>query len=151
MTSQDVILGLMRARGRADALDLRARAGDLDGTALIAEEEKIPSWDPERDYSNWPAGAPVADEGQVWVLIIPHNAAHYAGRPASLRALWGLAHTKDPARAKPYVAPLGTSGLYMEGECCVDGGAVYLCRENNTAYSPAELPSAWQLVYREEA
>lgn len=143
MNSQDMILGLMRSMGRADALDLRARAGELDGTAIIAEESKIPAWDGGRDYSQWPAGAPVTDDGQVWVLLQPHNAAHYAGRPASLRALWGLAHTKDPAMAKPFVAPLGTSGLYMAGECCTDGGAVFRCMTDNTAYSPAELPSAW--------
>lgn len=146
MNSQDMILGLMRSMGRADALALRARAVDLDGTAIIAEESKIPSWDGGRDYSKWPAGAPVTDDGQVWVLLQPHNAAHYAGRPASLRALWGLAHTKDPAMAKPFVAPLGTSGLYMAGECCTDDGAIYRCRADNTAYSPTDYPATWEEV-----
>ena len=76
MNSQDMILGLMRSMGRADALDLRARAVDLDGTAIIAEESKIPAWDRGREYSRWPAGAPVTDDGQVWGLRQPHNAAH---------------------------------------------------------------------------
>ena len=34
MTNQELILGVMRAQGKADALDLRARAPELDGTAL---------------------------------------------------------------------------------------------------------------------
>ena len=38
MTSQKIVLDVMRAQGTADALDLRARASELDGTALIAEE-----------------------------------------------------------------------------------------------------------------
>ena len=32
MKSQDMILGVMRAQGTADALDLRGRAADMDGT-----------------------------------------------------------------------------------------------------------------------
>ena len=115
---------IMKAQGKADALDLRSRAAGMDGTGIIAEESKAPNFDPEKDYSGWPEGAPVQDEGQVWTLITPHNAASYEGRPATLRALWGLCHTKDPARAKEWVAPYGTSGMYMTGECCVDGGVV---------------------------
>ena len=48
---------IMKAQGKADALDLRSRASDLDGTAIIAEESKTPNFDPEKDYSLWPIGA----------------------------------------------------------------------------------------------
>lgn len=111
MNSQDLILTMMRAQGKTDALSLRSRSAGMDGTAIIAEEEKIPAFNPEKDYSSWPAGAPVTDEGQVWTLIQPYNAANYDGRPSTLRALWGLAHTKNPVKAKPYVAPFGTAGF----------------------------------------
>lgn len=146
MNSKETILTVMRAQGAADALDLRSRAGDMDGTAIIREEEKTPQFDPEKDYSSWPAGAPVQDEDQVWTLIQPHNAKNYEGRPSTLRALWGLCHTKDPARAKPYQAPNGTSGMYMTGECCVDGGVVYRCLTDNTVHSPTDYPQAWEMV-----
>ena len=53
------ILALMKEKGKADALDLRSRAKDLDGTAIIAEESKIPLFDPNKDYSNWAVGSPV--------------------------------------------------------------------------------------------
>lgn len=150
-SSQEMILEMMRARGRADALDLRARSADMDGTALIAEEDKVPAFDPQKDYSGWPRGAPVQDEGQVWTLLQPYNAAHYEGRPSGLRALWGLAHTKDPERAKPYVAPLGTSGVYMTGECCTDPdaedpAAVYRSKVDNNAFSPSAYPANWDRV-----
>lgn len=49
----------MKEKGTADALDLRGRAADLDGTAVIAEEEKAPDFVAGKDYSRWPAGAPV--------------------------------------------------------------------------------------------
>lgn len=147
MTNKELILGVMREQGRSDAMSLRSRAADMDGTAIIAEESKVPAFDPNKDYSAWPVGAPVADEGQVWTLLQPHNAANYQGRPSTLRALWGLAHTTDPAKAKPWVDPYGTSGLYMAGECYrEEDGTVYRCKADNTVYDAAALPSAWEDV-----
>ena len=61
MTNQELILGVMRAQGKADALDLRARAPELDGTAIIAEEAKVPQFDGTKDYSSWAIGSPVWD------------------------------------------------------------------------------------------
>ena len=109
---------IMYQEGRRQALALQERAPAMTGTELIAEEDKIPAWNPNKDYTKWPAGTPVEDEGQVWILLQPHNSAHYMGRPSGLRALWGLAHTTDPAKAKPWVASYGTSGLYLINEVC---------------------------------
>ena len=55
MNSQDLILTMMRAQGKTDALSLRSRSAGMDGTAIIAEEEKIPAFNPEKDYSSWQA------------------------------------------------------------------------------------------------
>ena len=140
-------LALFRQQGAADALDLRARAPQMDGTGIIDEEEKIPAVDPKKDYSAWSAGSPVADEGQVWVLLQPYNASHYVGRPATLRALWGLCHTKNPAKAKSWVEPYGTSGMYMEGECYrEEDGTVYRCKTNNVVYRATVMPEWWEKV-----
>lgn len=143
MMTKDESLAIMREQGKADALDLQSRASDMTGTEIIAEESKVPDFDPTKDYSKWPVGSPVADEGQVWLLLIPHNAAHYTGRPADNRALWGLAHTKDPAKAKAWVAPYGISGLYMIDECCtypVDGvNHVFRNKHDNNEYPPMTL------------
>lgn len=149
MTNKELILGVMREQGRSDALSLRSRAADMDGTAIIAEETKAPAFDPNKDYSAWPVGAPVADEGQIWTLIQPHNAANYQGRPETLRALWGLVHTKDPTKAKPWVAPYGTSGMYMEGECYrAENGTVYRCRTDNTVYDAVTYHDAWEVEFK---
>ena len=140
-------LEIFRAAGRAAALELRSTAADLTGTELIARAQDVPFFDPQKDYSTWPVGSPVADEGQVWLLIQPYNASHYEGRPATLRALWGLAHTKDPNRAKPWVDPYGTSGMYMTGECYVDAnGVVWRCLQDNVVYPADALPSAWEVA-----
>ena len=145
MSNLDIVLGVMRDAGRRDAADLRTRAPDLDGTAIIREEQKAPDFDPTKDYTDWPRGFPVTDEGQVWLLLQPHNAANHEGRPSTLRALWGLAHTKDPDRAKPFVEPYGTSGMYMTEECVAEDGVVYVCNRDNVVHPPRDLPEAWEL------
>lgn len=73
----------------------------MDGTAIIAEEDKVPAFDPAKDYSQWPAGAPVRDGEQVYKLITPHNAAHYPdSRPSNTPALWSITHTKRPGQGQ---------------------------------------------------
>lgn len=147
MDSKTLVLELLRDLGQQQAAELRTGAADMSGTEIIALERAVPAWDKQQDYSAWPAGAPVADEGQVWLLIQPHNAANYEGRPSTLRALWGLAHTTDPARAKAWVEPQGTSGMYMQGECYrAADGTVYRCLQDNCVWDAAGLPSAWEEV-----
>jgi len=141
------MIDIFKSLGRADALALRNEAKNLTGTEIISREHCVPAFDPSKDYSSCPVGTPVADEGQVWTLIQPYNAANYAGRPSELRALWGLAHTKDPKRAKPWVDPFGTSGMYMQGECYVDAdGAVWRCLTDNTVHSASAYPAGWEAV-----
>lgn len=131
---------IMYEEGRRQALDLIARAPEMDGTAVIAEEDHIPAWNEKADYSGQSKGIPVTDEGQVWILIIPHNASSYVGRPANLRALWGLAHTKDPKKAKPWVASYGRSGWYMLDECCTYPAADGTTHVFRNLYDNNEFP-----------
>ncbi len=138
---------IFRSLGRADALKLREEACAMTDTEIIDQEHSIPAFDPFKDYSGWPIDAPVTDEGQVWLLIQPHNAAHYEGRPSSLRALWGLAHTTKPAKAKPWVDAYGTSGMYMKGECYkAKDGTVYRAKADNLVHDAAALPGSWEIV-----
>lgn len=138
---------IFRSLGRSDALKLREEAAALTGTQIIDREMAIPAFDPQKDYSAYPVGAPVADGGQVWTLIQPYNASYYDGRPADLRALWGLAHTTNPARAKAWVEPQGTSGMYMKGECYKDeDGAVWAALYDNTVYPASVMPDYWTIA-----
>ena len=136
----------MREKGMEDARALAAKAvsGEADGAALIAQEEKIPTWRP-RDFSDVPVGTPYKWKGQVYKLWQQHNAAGDEGwNPEDAVSLGDICHTTDPARAKPYVPPQGSRGLWQTGECCLWEGAVMRCLADNTAYSPAELPAAWE-------
>lgn len=135
------------ALGRANATELRGKAHEMTGTQIIDREYSVPRFDAGRDYSGWPVGAPVTDDGQVWLLIQPHDAAQYEGRPGTLRALWGLAHTKNPARAKAWVDAYGTSGMYMTDECYRDGeGQVWRAKEDNLIYDAVAYPRGWERV-----
>lgn len=147
MTSRELILDVMRRQGAADASALRAQAEELDGTEIISREGCVPNFVPGKDYSGWPVGAPVADDGQVWQLLQPYDSAAHPGSPGELRALWGLCHTTDPTKAKAWVAPLGTSGMYMAGECYrAADGTVYRCLADNTVYDYNDFPSLWEVV-----
>lgn len=147
IANRDLILSVMRANGRADALDLRSRAPAMDGTAIIAEEHKVPLWSEDKDYSGWAVGAPVRFGGQVYALLQPHNAVHYPGStPENTAALWSIRHTKDPAKAKPWAASQGTSGMYTEGECCLWDGLVYRNLRNDNPYSPGDMLEWWEAI-----
>ena len=138
---------ILHQQGVEDARALREAAGGLDGTTLIDQERMIPLFDPQKDYSAWPAGAPVRDGDQVYRLITPHNAAHYPqSRPGNTPALWSITHTKNPARAKPWTAPSGTSGLYAAGECCTENGKIYRNLHEGNEFSPSALPERWEEV-----
>ena len=138
---------VFRSLGRSDALRLRGEAKAMSGTQIIDREHSIPDFDPRKDYSAWPAGSPVTDEGQVWQLIQPYNAVNHAGRPSTLRALWGLAHTTNPDKAKPWVNAYGTSGMYMTGEVYKDAdGNVWQAKSDNLVHDAAAYPAGWTLV-----
>lgn len=133
--------------GRANALALREAAKEMTGTQIIDKEFDAPLFNPKTDYTQCPISTPVRDDGQIWLLLQPHNASHYSGRPASLRALWGLAHTTNPHKAKAWVDPYGTSGMYMKDECYKDAdGIIYRCLADNMIYTAAAYPQGWEVV-----
>ena len=143
----------VRSRGAEDARALAALAvaGEADGTALIEQEEKIPTWR-QRDFSDVPVGTPYRWQGQVYKLWQQHNATGQGDwSPDKAVSLWDVCHTTDPARAKPGMPPSGTSGLYANDECCTDPvaddpAAVYRSKVDDNAYSPSAYPQNWELV-----
>ena len=81
-------------------------SGEADGTALIAEEQAIPTWRP-RSYltEETPVGKPYRWNGQVYRLWQQHDATGQPGWSPDLAfSLWDICHTTDPARAKDYLS-----------------------------------------------
>lgn len=133
--------------GKGNALALRAEAKELDGTVIISREQDVPRFVEGKDYSQWPVGAPVADDGQVWQLIQPYNGGEHPEHPKDIRAHWGLCHTRNPADAKSWVDAFGTSGLYYEGECYrAEDGTIYRCLVEETNFDAAAMPDYWEAV-----
>lgn len=147
MNNKEFILSLMREQGKAHALDLRVRAKDMTGTAIIAEESKIPSYDKTKDYTGWAIGSPCFYDGQVYALLQPYNAANYPDtNPAILPALWRVVHTTDATKAKPWVKPTNTSDMYLKGECMLYTDGLIYRAVNDTVYSPEEHGKSWEVV-----
>ena len=147
MESKEYVLDKMRDVGLRSAENLQENAPDMNGTQLIDREGDIPDFDPDKhQYLNWAIGTCVRDDGQVWQLVQPYDSTVYKDPPDEMRAQWSLCHTKDPAKAKPYVAPEGTSGMYMKDECCTEGGKVYRSKVDNNVWTPSEYPDYWEEV-----
>ena len=132
----------LKERGAADAAALAAKA--VEGTALIDQEDTIPTWR-QRDYSQVPVGTPYKWQGQVYKLWQQHDATQQTDwSPDKAVSLWDICHTTDPAKAKPYTVPQGTRGMWQEGECCVEQSHVWLCKKDSTVYPPSQLPDSWE-------
>lgn len=135
----------MYAYGRSKALELREAAPELTDTEVIDAELFIPTW---REGVH-EAGSPVRQGEQVYRTIQTHDSTgNPAWNPADAPALFGICHTKDPAKAKPWVSPHGISGLYYKDECYVDGeGTVWRqVYDGGNEYDAVALPSRWEVV-----
>ena len=148
MESKEYVLNKMREVGLNSAVEFQKQAPELDGTQIIDRENSIPDFNPDvHQYLNWAKGECVRDNGQVWQLLQPYDSTVYKDHPENLRAQWSLCHTKDPAKAKPYVAPMGTSGMYMKDECCIaSDGKVYKSLVDNNVWEPTGYPAGWEEV-----
>lgn len=146
--TKEIHLQKMREKGLSDAKALQAKAiaNKVTQTEIIDQEDQVPAFNPTKDYSSWKVNSPVKDEGQVWLLLQPYNAANHKERPSDLRALWGLAHTKNPQKAKPWVAPLGVSGLYQIDECCIENGIIWRCKQDNNEFAPSAVKERWEKI-----
>lgn len=147
MESKEYVLNKMKEVGLNSAVEFQKQAPELDGTAIIDREDDIPDFNPDvHQYLNWAKGECVRDNGQVWQLLQPYDSTVYKDHPENLRAQWSLCHTKDPAKAKPYVAPFGQSGMYMKDECYTENGKVYKSKVDNNVWEPTGYPAGWEEV-----
>lgn len=149
MNSKERVLQRERDRGRAEALSFASVAKDLSGTDIINNEDKIPVWSETAVYTTAHVGYPVQDNGQVFTILQPHTPAHNPNaRPIDLPAIYSIQHTTDAEKAKPYVAPYGTSGLYNENEVCTKDGQTWRSTQDNNPYPPNETGTGdfWEVV-----
>ena len=104
-------------------------------------------------YEPWAAGQfKVGDirnsGGQTWECFQAHDCAVYPDiKPGSDAwfTFWRPLHGKSPETARPFVPVQGAHDMYKIGEYAVFEDALYKCAQD-TAYSPADYPQAWEKV-----
>lgn len=141
----------LRARGKADAAALAARAvsGEADDQELLDNQSMIPTWR-ARDFTGVPVGTPYQWEGTIYKLVQAHDATGNEGwTPQEVPALWaavskpGETGTQD----NPITAARGMEyqyGLYYRDP---EDGKLYQCSRTGEAeggkitlqYLPHEL------------
>lgn len=148
MDNKDFIMTAMHTAGAADASAIAAKSvsGEADGASLIAAEKQIPTWR-QRDYTDVPIGTPYKYADQVYKLWQAHDATNQPDwTPDKAVSLWDICHTTDPAKAKPYVTPQGTRGMYQIGDVCTYNGVIYRSTMDNNVWQPSAYPQGWEEV-----
>lgn len=155
MSEQTLYKEAMYAKGLADAADLQSRAPEMDGTALYAEEDKIPDFQAARQAKNMkdrPAGQENGficrnSAGLVVRLVQPYDSDIYPQEPGdkTLAAQWRFVYSKDPRKAKPFLDDPDILSLnyYNVGECCTENGHVYRSTIPANVYRPSEYAQGW--------
>ena len=136
----------MRIFAKQNAQHLKEQGESMSGTEIIDQELFVPEWKPA-NYQT--VGAPVKFDGQVYKVLQAHDSSQTPDwTPAATPALWSICHTTDPAKAKPWLEPQGTSGMYQLGECCrADGGIVYRqIYDGDNVYDAEAMPDRWEAV-----
>lgn len=149
--NQQLYIDAMHAKGVADAKDLQSRSASMDGTALYAEEEKIPDFKAAVALKNMlerPVGFVCkSSAGRIVKLLQVYDSTVYAQEPEELPAQWGFKWSTDPSKALPFIA-LSTSP-YGKGDCCTEGGKVWRSLIDNNVHAPSAYPQGWQDVATE--
>lgn len=138
----------MYNQGRADALALQGKAGDMTGTELYAEDEKIPSFTAAVANANMLTRSPGfvcrSTAGRVVKLLQVYDSTIYTQEPEDLPAQWGFVWSQDPEKALPFIA-LSTSP-YMTGDCCTEDGKTYRSKIDNNVWAPSAYAQGWEVV-----
>jgi hypothetical protein len=147
MTNEMINLAVYE-KGRADALSLQSRVGEMTGTELNAETNVIPSFKKALEVMNMlerPIGFVCkSSAGRVVKLVQPYDSTIYTAEPEELTAQWGFKWSTDPAKALPFVA-ISTSP-YMIGDCCIENEIVYRSLIDNNTFNPSTYSLGWEVV-----
>ena len=136
----------IRILAKESALHLKEQGKGMSGTEIIDQELFVPEWKPA-NYQT--VGAPVRFDGQVYKVLQAHDSTSNPDwTPDTQPALWSVCHTTDPAKAKPWMEPQGTSGMYYKDECYrADDGTVYRqIYDGGNVYDAAATPDRWETV-----
>lgn len=148
MTSKEYVLETMKRSGKLAAQVVQEKSADMTGTQLNKEDMYIPDFKAAVKRLNMlerKAGFVCkSSAGRVVKLLQPYDSSVFTGEPEDLPAQFGFVWSKDPLKAKPFIA-ISTSP-YMVGDCCEENGEVYCSEIDNNIFSPSAYYAGWKKV-----
>lgn len=134
--------------GYAEAQEVQTKAPEMTGTELNAVDDRIPKFAEAIKVMNMLERSVgfvcKSSAGRVVKLLQPYDSAVYTNEPEELPAQFGFVWSKDPAKAKPFIA-LSTSP-YMTGDCCMENRQIFRSKMDNNVWSPSSYADGWELV-----
>lgn len=154
MTDKELVLQVLQDYSRDKAAALQADQINMTGTELYAQEQYIPDFQAARATQNMMTRNAGRENGfvcrstagRVVRLLQNYDSTIYTGEPETLPAQWGFVWSKDPKKARPFVA-ISTSP-YNTDECCIypaeDGvDHVYRSGQDGNVWPPRTVNIQW--------
>lgn len=141
----------------ASYIPTQAQSAAVVGRMMLAQMPDLTADDKLRVsglYDTWTAGkyetGDIRNAGsQTWECFQAHDNATYPDiKPGSAAwyTFWRPLHGKTPETARPFVPVQGAHDMYRAGECMVWTDGRIKRATQDTAYSPADYPPAWEDV-----
>lgn len=154
MTDKELVLRVLQDYSRDKAAALQADQINMTGTELYAQEQYIPDFQAAKAAMNMSQRKVRENDGflcrstagHVVRLIGSYDSDVWPGEPEELPAQWKFVWSKDPKKARPFVA-ISTSP-YNTDECCIypaeDGvNHVYRSGQDGNVLPPRTVNIQW--------
>ena len=154
MTDKELVLQVLQDYSRDKAAALQEASAGMTGTELYAQEQYIPDFQAARATQNMMTRNAGRENGflcrstagHVVRLIGSYDSDVWPGEPEELPAQWKFVWSKDPKKARPFVA-ISTSP-YNTDECCIypaeDGvDHVYRSGQDGNVWPPRTVNIQW--------
>jgi len=154
MTDKELVLQVLQDYSRDKAAALQADQVNTTGTELYAQEQYIPDFQAAKAAMNMSQRKVGENDGflcrstagHVVRLIGSYDSDVWPGEPEELPAQWKFVWSKDPKKARPFVA-ISTSP-YNTDECCIypaeDGvDHVYRSGQDGNVWLPRTVNIKW--------
>ena len=140
----------MQQAGLTHAQALQAKAPEMTGTELYAQEDYIPDFQAAKAKANMStrkAGQTDgfvcrSSAGRVVRLIQTYDSDTYPAEPEELPAQWRFVWSTDPKKTLPFIS-LATSP-YATGDCCTYEGHVWRSGQDTNTWAPGTVGVQWE-------
>ena len=153
-SDKEFVLDAMQRIGKTIAQDIQNRSAEMTDTELYAQEQYIPDFQAAKAAMNM-SQRKVGEKdgflcrstaGHVVRLIGSYDSDVWPGEPETLLSQWKFVWSKDPKKARPFLA-LSTSP-YDTGDCCTypaeDGvDHVYRSGQDGNVWPPRTVNIQW--------